>query len=68
MKQMEVEVRSHDPSTRKGLSDKVSQYKKSLAALRTDFETAKDEAMKSSLLAGSKSAEHRQRMMNTNDK
>lgn len=68
MKQMQVEVRSHDPATRKVLTDKVSQYKKTLESLRTDFETARDEASKASLVSGGKSLEHRQRMLNTNEK
>ena len=65
---MEVEVRSHDPATRKVLSDKVTQYKKSLASLKNDFEQARDEVAKANLLSGSKSGEHRQRMLNTNAK
>lgn len=38
IKQMEVEVRSHDQSTRKVLLDKVNQYKKSLTTHKSDFE------------------------------
>ena len=38
IKQMEVEVRSHDQSTRKVLLEKVGQYKKSLATHKSDFE------------------------------
>eukprot|EP01041_Mallomonas_annulata_P002496 gene2496-4852_t len=68
MKQMEVEVRSQDQATRKVLSDKVTQYKKSLASLKADFEKSRDEAQKSSLMVGSKSGEQRQRLMNANDK
>lgn len=67
IKQMEVELRSHDPATRKVLSDKVGQYKKSIASLKNDFERAKEKAQRSALI-GSKSVEHRQRMMDTNDK
>ena len=37
-KQMEVEVRSHDPATRKVLLDKVNQYKKSLTTHKSDYE------------------------------
>src|SRR5688572_20016568 len=44
MKQMNVEIRSHDPATRKVLSEKVSQYSKSLASLKSDFERAKEQA------------------------
>mmetsp|Transcript_11605 Transcript_11605/g.11627 ORF Transcript_11605/g.11627 Transcript_11605/m.11627 type:complete len:213 (+) Transcript_11605:89-727(+) len=67
MKQMEVEVRSQDPATRKVLSDKVAQYKRSLGSLKSDFEIVRSEAQKSNLV-GSKSAADRQRMLNTNDK
>ena len=35
IKQMEVEVRSHDPATRKVLLDKVGQYKKSMLSHRS---------------------------------
>jgi hypothetical protein len=38
IKQMEVEVRSHDPTTRKVLMEKVTQYKKSLLQHKSDFE------------------------------
>ena len=37
-KQMEVEVRSHDPATRKVLLDKVNQYKKSLTTHKIDYD------------------------------
>jgi uncharacterized protein YukE len=67
IKQMEVELRSHDPSTRKVLSDKVGQYKKSISSLKADFERAKEKAQRSALI-GSKSVEHRQRLMDTNDR
>ena len=69
VKQMEVEVRSHDAATRKLLSDKVNQYKRTLQSLRSDFDTARAEAQKSSLLSGgAKSNEHRQKMISTNEK
>ena len=38
IKQMEVEVRSHDPATRTVLLAKVSQYKKSMLQHRSDYE------------------------------
>ncbi len=67
IKQMEVELRSHDPATRKVLSDKVGQYKKSIGSLKTDFERAKEKAQRSALI-GNKSVEHRQRLLDTTDK
>ena len=67
IKQMEVEVRSHDPATRKVLLDKVTQYKKSMLSHRSDLERAKEQSQRSSLL-GTKSVEQRQRMMDANDK
>ena len=39
IKQMEVEVRSHDPATRKVLLDKVGQYKKSMLSHRSGIST-----------------------------
>lgn len=38
IKQMEVEVRSHDPATRTVLLAKVTQYKKSLLQHKSDYE------------------------------
>ncbi len=67
IKQMEVEVRSHDPATRKMLNEKVNQYKKSNTTLKSDFERAKEQAQKSSLVGG-KSGEQRQRLLDQNDK
>ena len=64
---MEIEVRSQDAGTRKALGDKMLQYKKSLSSLRNDFEKAKEMAQRSNLI-GSKSAEQRQRLLDTTDK
>jgi len=68
LKQMEVEVRSHNSATRKVLSEKVNQYKRVLSSLRTDFGKAKEEAERNNLFAGTKSGEDRQRLLNTNEK
>ena len=67
LKQMNVEVRSHDMATRKVLTEKVSQYSKALAALRQDYERAKEASQRSSLI-GEKSIADRQRLLQTNDK
>lgn len=67
IKQMEVEVRSHDPQTRKVLNDKVGQYKKSVASLKTDFERTKEQSKRSALI-GDRSAGDRQRLLDGNDK
>ena len=67
IKQMEVEVRSHDPATRKVLLDKVTQYKKSMLTHRSDLERAKEQSQRSELL-GTKSIEQRQAMMDANEK
>mmetsp|Transcript_24990 Transcript_24990/g.23969 ORF Transcript_24990/g.23969 Transcript_24990/m.23969 type:complete len:216 (-) Transcript_24990:114-761(-) len=66
-KQMEVEIRSHDPATRKALIEKVNGYKKSLLKHRSDFERGKEQAQRSSLI-GDKSIEHRQKYLDVNDK
>lgn len=68
LKQMEVEVRSHDSATRKVLTEKVNQYKRVLSSLRTDFGKAKEESERGNLFAGTKSGEDRQRLLNTNEK
>jgi hypothetical protein len=67
IKQMEVELRGHDPATRKVLTDKVGHYKKSIISLKTDFERGKEKAQRSSLI-GNKSIEHRQRLLDVNDR
>mmetsp|Transcript_24435 Transcript_24435/g.26712 ORF Transcript_24435/g.26712 Transcript_24435/m.26712 type:complete len:208 (-) Transcript_24435:65-688(-) len=67
IKQMEVEVRSHDPATRKVLNEKVTNYKKSLTSMKSDFERIKEQASRSELI-GEKSGEQRQRLLNANDK
>ena len=67
VKQMNVEVRSHDAATRKILTEKVTQYSKSLGTLRSDFERAREASQRSALI-GEKSAEDRQRLLQTNDK
>lgn len=67
IKQMEVELRSHDTATRKSLTEKVNIYKKTRQNLKSDFERAKEESERSSLI-GEKSGEHRQRLLTANDK
>ena len=67
IKQMEVEARSHDAATRKILTEKLAQYKKSTGTLKSDFERAKEQAQRSHLI-GSKSMEQRQRLLDANDK
>jgi vesicle transport through interaction with t-SNAREs 1 len=67
IKQMEVEVRGHDPATKKVLGEKVVSYKKSNNSLKSDFERVKEQAQRSSLV-GNKSIEQRQRLLDANDK
>jgi vesicle transport through interaction with t-SNAREs 1 len=67
IKQMEIEVRSHDPATRKALGEKVFEYKRALSSIRSDYERSKELAQRSSLV-GEKSGEQRQRLLNANDK
>lgn len=67
IKQMEVEVRSHDPATRKLLNEKVLNYKKSLSGMKSDFERIREQATRSELI-GSKSGEQRQRLLDANEK
>ncbi len=66
IKQMEVEIRSHDPATRKILGEKVTQYKRSLQSLKADFESAREVAQRSQLMT--RSDEQKQRFVATNDK
>lgn len=66
IKQMEVEVRSHDPATRKALTEKVNQYKRALASLKTDFNSAREQSDRSTLVG--KSGEQRQRLLDSADK
>jgi vesicle transport through interaction with t-SNAREs protein 1 len=67
IKQMEIEVRTQDAGTKRALSERVIEYKKSLATLRSEFERTKEQSQRSSLI-GEKSAGDRQRLLNVNDK
>jgi vesicle transport through interaction with t-SNAREs protein 1 len=67
IKQMNLEARSQDAATRKILQEKVTSYSKSLVSLRGDFERAKEQCQRTSLI-GEKSAYDRQRLLDTNDK
>ena len=76
IKQMEIEVRSQEWANRKSLQERVSEYKRSLKSKQAEFSAEKNRVSKSSLLSGAsgngsdlgKSAEQRQRLLNTNDK
>ena len=67
IKQMNVEVRSQDAATRKVLSEKVTLYVRSLASYKADFERAKEISQRSALV-GERSANDRQRLLDTNTK
>lgn len=67
VKQMNVEVRSQDPATRKILTEKLNQYIRSLQSTKSDFERAREQSQRSTLI-GEKSSTDRQRLLNTNDK
>lgn len=67
VKQMEVEVRSNDPGTRKVLMEKVNILKKSSTRAKGDYEREKEKAERSSLI-GSKSHSDRQRLLDVNDR
>jgi hypothetical protein len=68
IKQMEIEARSSDIASRKILNEKVSQYKKSIQTVRGDYQQIKTQAEKAALMPVSKSAEQRQRLLDTNDR
>ena len=67
IKQMNVEVRDQDASVRKELTERVMQYQKTLKGHKLDFDRAKEQAQRSSLI-GDKSAADRQRLLDTNEK
>ena len=67
IKQMEMEVRSQEPTAKKLLLEKVAQHKQTLVAHRSRFERAKEQSQRSNLL-GTKSIEQRERFMDANDK
>ncbi|EGZ23661.1 hypothetical protein PHYSODRAFT_295979 [Phytophthora sojae] len=66
IQQMELEVRSLDAATRRELSKKVDQYKKSLASLSADHKKIREKEEREGLLGdrdgNAASAEHRSRM------
>jgi len=75
LKQMQVEARSVEASSTKNeLLQKVRVCKAQLANLRDDFQSAKSNAERESLLLGDndndttrKSSQHRERLIQTND-
>ena len=71
IKQMEIEARSSDSSSRKILNEKVSKYKKSVQTLKSEYNIIKTQHDKSDLINAepkSKSAEQRQRLLDSNDR
>ena len=72
--QMNLEVRSLEPATRKQLQKKVRQYKTSLNTLEDDFRRAREKHEREGLLGakadgvGGLSAEHRSRMADTTER
>ncbi|KAG5185411.1 soluble NSF attachment protein receptor [Tribonema minus] len=80
LKQMEVEARSTpDAPTRRDLQAKVASYKKSLASVRRDYQTAVEKTERQGLMStadglehlysqAGASKEHRERLLKTGDK
>lgn len=68
IKQMEIETRSSEPSSRKVLNERVLQYKKATQALKNDFQTTRSQFEKAALVGVSKSMEQRQRLLDANDR
>jgi hypothetical protein len=74
VKQMEIEVRSTAGADKKLMSEKVAQFKRSLKNLSAEFSAQKTRLSRSSLMSGAdgpalgKSAEQRQRLLETNEK
>ncbi len=76
IKQMEIEVRSQEGLDRKRLQEKVTEYKRALKTKQGQFSAEKTRVSKTSLMRGAnvngsdlgKSAEQRQRLLDTNDK
>lgn len=68
IKQMEIEARSSDPSSRKILNEKVVHYKKTVQNVKSDYEHAKAQFEKAALTGTSKSVEQRQRLLDSHDK
>lgn len=67
IKQMNVEVRSQDATSRKELTERVMQYQKTIKSHKIDFDRAREQAQRSSLI-GEKSSADRQRLLDTNEK
>eukprot|EP00611_Tribonema_gayanum_P010923 TRINITY_DN21026_c0_g1_i1.p1 TRINITY_DN21026_c0_g1~~TRINITY_DN21026_c0_g1_i1.p1 ORF type:complete len:221 (-),score=36.92 TRINITY_DN21026_c0_g1_i1:872-1534(-) len=75
LKQMEVEARSTpDAPIRRDLQAKVASYKKSLASVRRDYQTAVEKTERQGLMStadgleAGASKEHRERLLKTGDK
>jgi sugar-specific transcriptional regulator TrmB len=65
IKQMNVEVRSQDPATRKILTEKLNHYVKTMSSTKSDFERVKEQSQRSALI-GERSAADRQRLLDSN--
>jgi vesicle transport through interaction with t-SNAREs protein 1 len=70
---MELEVRSLDTATRRELSKKVDQYKKSLHSLTEDHKKIREKEEREGLFGGKdgiamSSADHRNRMQGATEK
>ncbi|GAB9468289.1 Vesicle transport through interaction with t-snares 1a [Globisporangium polare] len=73
VQQMELEVRSLDAATRRELSKKVDQYKKSLASLKSDHSTIREKEEREGLFGdrddlAKSSVDQRNRMKAATDK
>lgn len=72
VKQMEIELRSSQGG--EGVKDKIGEYKRALKRFQGDFATQKNRLNRGTLMSGAdgpalgKSAEQRQRLLDTNDK
>lgn len=73
LKQMEVEVRSHDLATKKRLNEKVLKYKQNINNMKSEFTSISIKIEKLALMnddmaSNSKSVEHRQRLLTVNER
>jgi alpha-D-ribose 1-methylphosphonate 5-triphosphate diphosphatase PhnM len=67
VKQMGIEVKSHDSSQKKVLQERIVEYRKAISTTRSEFRRAQEAASRSELI-GEKSAADRVRVLDMRDK
>ena len=66
-KEMELEARGSDAKDKKLLLERLADHKKAITSLRSEYDRSKEKSQRSELI-GKTSTEHRQKVLDINDK